>query len=184
MCEPTTMLMAAGLGAQVFGSYQQAQAQRAQASYNARVAENNAVTAEYQAQDAKRRGDEEAAAIRRNADMLKGSQRASMAAKGLDLAEGTAQELQDQTDFFSMVDQTTARNNAAKDAWAARVQGANFRSSAAASRATARSISPVGAGFTTLLSGAGTVADKWYTSSKPTTTTRQGVSDDAYWGVR
>lgn len=161
MCEPTTILMAAGLGLSAVGAYQGAQGQKNMARYNAAIADNNAKLSEYEAQDALRRGDEEAAAIRRNADMLKGSQRASMAARGLDLAEGTAQELQDQTDFFSLTDQTTARNNAQRQAWSARNMGANYRSEAGMQRVTASSISPMLSGAGTFLSGVGAVSDRW-----------------------
>lgn len=155
-----------GTGMSAYGMYQQSKAQQSMASYNAQVAENNAKVADIQAQDAIRRGDEEANAIRRNADMLKGSQRASMAAKGLDLAEGTAAELQDQTDFFSLVDQGTARNNAQKEAWGIRVGATNYRNEAAMQRATAKSINPGMAAATSLIGGAGQVADRWYTSTK------------------
>lgn len=155
-------IAAAGLFLTAYGMQQQAKASKSMANYNAQVADGNAKMAEHSAQDAIRRGDEEAAAIRRNADMLKGSQRASMAARGLDLTQGTAQELQDQTDFFSQTDQATARNNAQREAWATRVHGANYRNEAAMQRATARSISPGMAFGTSLLGGAGQVASRWY----------------------
>lgn len=162
MCEPTTILMGVGLAAGAYGSYQQAEGQKALAGYNSQVAANNVTMSEYAAQDATRRGEEEVAAIRRNADMLKGSQRASMAARGLDLAEGTAAELQDQTDFFALTDTATARNNAAREAWSARAQGANYSGESAMQRATARNINPLMAAGTTLLTGAGQVASRWY----------------------
>lgn len=152
----------ASLAATGYGMYQQSKSQKAMANYNAQVAENNSKTAEAQALDAERRGDEDANAVRRNADMLKGSQRASMAAKGLDLAQGTAAELQDQTDFFSLTDQTTARDNADKEAWSIRVGGNNYRNEAAMQRATAKSINPMMAAGTSMLAGAGQVAGRWY----------------------
>lgn len=157
----------AGMGA--LGAYNQARAQQGMARYNAAVADNNAQMAEWQAQDALRRGDEEAAAVRRQADQLKGSQRATMAAKGLDLAEGTAAELQDQTDFFGLIDQNTARGNAQREAWAARQQGQNFRSEAAMQRTTASNISPGMAVATSLLGSAGSVSDRWYSNTQGTT---------------
>ena len=168
MCEPTTIaaispwLMGAGVAVSAYGAYQQGQSQKAMAGYNAQVAANNATMAEYAAQDASRRGEEEVAAIRRNADMLKGSQRASMAARGLDLAEGTAAELQDQSDFFALTDINTARNNARREAWSIRNQGANYTSEANMQRATARSINPLMSAGATLLTGAGHVAGRWY----------------------
>jgi hypothetical protein len=150
--------MAAGVGAGVLGAagaYQQGQAAKA-------MGRNNQIMAEYAAQDALRRGDAEAAAVQRRASQVQGAQRAALAAKGLDINAGTAGELQDQTDFFSQVDQSTARTNAARDAWSARVQGANARAQgdAAARQGT------TGA-FATLLGTGAQVADKWATWSKP-----------------
>lgn len=162
MCEPTTILMGIGLATSAYGAYQQAEGQKDLARYNTQVANNNATLAEYEALDATKRGDEDAAAIRRNADMLKGSQRASMAAKGLDLAEGTAAELQDQTEFFALTDMATAKNNAARQAWGIRTQGLNYKNSAGMHQATANSINPLMAAGTTLLTSAGSVASKWY----------------------
>lgn len=152
----------ATVGMAGMSAYQQASAQKQMANYNAQVANNNAQVAEWQAQDAQRRGEEEAQKVRRNADILKGSQRASMAAKGLDLAEGTAQELQDQTDFFSLTDQGTARSNAAKEAWAKRAQGANFQGEASMQRATARSINPLMSAGTSMMTSAAAVSDRWF----------------------
>jgi hypothetical protein len=157
-----TAVSLVGTGMSAYGAYQNSKASQGMANYNAQVAENNAKTAEIQAQDALRRGDAEADTVRRNADMLKGSQRASMAAKGLDLAEGTAAELQDQTDFFSLTDQATARDNAKKEAWSIRVGGSNYRSEAAMQRATGKSFSPGFAAAGSLIGGASQVAGQWY----------------------
>ena len=154
MCEPTTIAlvaMAAGTAINSYGQYQQGQAANAAAKYNAKMAE-------YSAQDAQRRGEEEAQAIQRKAASLKSSQRVSLAARGLDLGYGTAQDLQDQTDFFGLMDAQTTRYNAARDAWGARAQGTLAR---AEGRAAAYQGTLGAAG--TLLSGAGQVASKWKT---------------------
>lgn len=158
MCEVATIATVASAvsgTAAVVGAYQQGQAAKA-------MGRNNQIMAEYAAQDALRRGDAEAAAVQRRASQVQGAQRAALAAKGLDINAGTAGELQDQTDFFSQVDQSTARTNAARDAWSARVQGANARAQgdAAARQGT------TGA-FATLLGTGAQVADKWATWSKP-----------------
>ncbi len=158
MCEPTTIALAAtaisgGIGA--VGAYQQGQAAKA-------MGRNNQIMAEYAAQDALRRGDAEAAAVQRRASQVQGAQRAALAAKGLDINAGTAGELQDQTDFFSQVDQSTARTNAARDAWSARVQGANARAQGDAAARQGNT-----AAFATLLGTGAQVADKWATWSKP-----------------
>jgi hypothetical protein len=141
-------LSAAGTGLSAYGAYNQARTGKA-------VAEANAKNAEIQAQDALRRGEEAAQDQQRKAAAFKSSQRVSLAAKGLDLGYGTAADLQDQTDFFSQADVATTRANAQREAWARRSQGANFSMEAAASR-------PWLSGGSTLLAGAGQVADRWY----------------------
>lgn len=118
---------------------------------NKAVAANNADLAEVAAKDSLRRGDKEADRIRREGDALKSKQRSIMAARGLDLGDGTAQDIQDQTDYFSLVDQATARDNAKKEAWGKRAYGAQYQ-------AQADGINPTRDG---LLAG-GMVAAKWY----------------------
>lgn len=124
---------------------------------NKAVAHNNAIMNEYAAQDAERRGEKDAQDVRRKAAALKGTQRSLMAARGLDLGEGTAAEVLDQTDFFSREDTATARSNAAREAWKYRAAGAQGLSvaSAQADQANVQM-------FSTLLGTGGTVADRWY----------------------
>ena len=86
---------------------------------------------------------------------MKSAQRVNLAAKGLDLTYGTAADLQDQTDFFGQSDVATTRTNARKEAWARKSQAGGFQ-------AEALSQQPWLAGGSTLLAGAGQVADKWY----------------------
>lgn len=119
------------------------------------VANNNAKTAEIQAQDAQKRGEKEAIALQQKGAAYKSAQRVNLAAKGLDLGYGTAADLQDQTDFFSQADAATARTNAAKEAWSMRARGANYQ-------AEALSNNPYMAAGGSLLAGGGQVADKWY----------------------
>lgn len=157
MCEPLTLSTvvtaasaAAGVAGAV-GAYNQGQVAK-------QVGRNNQIMAEYAAQDALRRGDEEAAAVRRRTSQLQGAQRANLAAKGLDLNAGTAGEIQDQTGFFGDIDQNTARYNAQRDAWSARAQGQNARAQgdAAARQGTLSA-------FSTLLATGGQVHDRWQT---------------------
>lgn len=139
-----------GSGVMAAGSaYQQGQVQK-------QVAANNATMAEYAAADAQRRGEEDAQAIQRKAAGLKGTQRALMASRGIDLGVGTAAEIQDQTDFFGETDAATARGNAARDSWAYRAQAQDMRLQGkwAARNANMQA-------FSTLLGSAGSVADKW-----------------------
>ena len=147
-----TASMAATVGAGVMSAasmYQQGQMAK-------QVGRNNQTMAEYAAVDAVRRGDEDAARVNRQASQLKGAQRASLAARGLDLNSGTAGEIQDQVDFFNQTDQNTARGNAARDAWSLRYQGSNARAEGdfAAKQGQLKA-------FSTLLTTGGQVADRW-----------------------
>ena len=130
-----------------------------QASSTAKkVAENNAKIAEFSAQDAERRGEKNAQDVRRQADALKARQRVVLASKGLDVGEGTAQDLQDQTDYFSLVDQATARNNARREAWGKRAYGAGYQAQADNAR-------PGFDAAMTFMSKATPVAGKWYSGA-------------------
>lgn len=141
-------LSAAGTGISALGAYQQAK-------LAGDVAARNAKLADLQAEDVLRRGENEAADLRRRVAATKSAQRVSLAAKGLDLTYGTAADLQDQTDFFGESDVATVRTNARKEAWARRSQGANFQAEALSQR-------PWLSAGSTLLAGAGQVASRWY----------------------
>jgi hypothetical protein len=151
-----TASQAIALGASVGAGVMSAGAAYQQGQVQKQVARNNATMAEYAAQDAQRRGEEDAASIQRKAAGLKGTQRALMAARGIDLGVGTAAEIQDQTDFFGETDAATARFNASRDAWAYRAQGQDMLQQGkwAARNANAQA-------FSSLLGTAGSVAGKW-----------------------
>ena len=167
MCEPVTLTAMAttlaanagtiatvasvGAGAMgAVGQYQQGQVAK-------QVGRNNQIMAEYAAQDAQRRAGEDAIRVQQKAAGLKGAQRATMAAKGLDLGVGTQAEILDQTDFFGATDAATARSNGNRDAWSARAGGANARAQGDASARQGGM-----SAFSTVLGTAGSVSQKWY----------------------
>lgn len=168
MCEPTTLLAAASLAVGVVGSVNQATAQKDSLMYQGQVAENNAKTLELEAQDAQRRGEQDKINAQQRNNQVKGAQRVSLAARGLDLGEGTAKTLLDQTDYFGAVDQATIENNTNKDMWRIRVGAQNESDKAGLLSSKSNSIDPFMAGATTLIGGAGSVADKWYKYKTPT----------------
>ncbi len=137
--------VAAAAAISAYTTYDAKKGAQQQANYNAQVAE-------IEAQDAKRQGDEEAAKVRRQNSQLAGAQRAGFAAKGIDFSDGSAADALDQTDFFSQVDQATAKQNAAKQAWNLRARKQGYQYEASAQRP----------GFSSLLAAGGTVASKWY----------------------
>lgn len=156
-----TLISLAGTGLSAYGSYQQAQGQRTAAKYNAAVARVNAKVAEFKAQDAQDRAQIEAENIGRAQASMRGKQKAAIAANGLDLSSETAGSILNATDFYGLQDQANVISGGEREAWGYRVQGANYRSEAEMQSSRARSISPFGAAAGTLLSGAGSIADKW-----------------------
>jgi len=169
MCSLTLGLQAAGLAFSAFSSYNQAQGQKEAAEYQASVARNNAQIAEWQAQDAIRRGEDEETRQRMRTAQLKGTQRASMAANGIDISEGSAAQIQADTDWMGEQDALTIRDNAKRTAWGWRSQGAQSTADANMYKAKADSTSPWAAAAGSLLGNAGAlanvgnaVADKWY----------------------
>lgn len=142
------------IGTAIVSALVSANAARVQAQTNQAIARNNQQIAEAQAQDAQRRGEIEAQQAQRRARQVAGQQRATMSARGLDIGEGTPGELIDQTEFFGMQDAQTARFNAAKEAWGARMQGRGYGIQASAN-------DPSAAFTGSLLSSAGSVASKW-----------------------
>lgn len=154
MCEPVSATLA--VTAALMSAYsmqQQGQAEKKLGRYNQQMNE-------YAAQDAQRRGEEQAQQVYRQAALTKGAARNRMAARGLDLTEGTAADIQYANDFFAEQDASTARYNAARDAWSARQAGAlaRWQGDNAARQAN------ISAGAS-LLSSASAVAGKWYTPS-------------------
>lgn len=139
----------ASTGLAAAGAWQQSETQQ-------KIADANAKQADINAQSAIDAGERDAQAVQRKASQVTGAQRAGMAAKGLDIADtGTATDLLDQTSFFAAQDVATARTNARKQAYNFQAQGAGFQ-------AQAEGYSPLMAASTSMLGGAGQVADKWY----------------------
>jgi hypothetical protein len=156
-------MQALALGASVGGTVLSASSAYQQGQVAKQTATNNAQMAEYAAQDAQRRGEEEATAVQRKGAALKSAQRVSLASKGLDLGYGTAADLQDQTDFFTQSDVATTRTNAGREAWNTRARGKQ-----ALAMGKADSLNSMYQAGGSLLSGAGMVSDKWNTYTRKT----------------
>jgi multidrug efflux pump subunit AcrA (membrane-fusion protein) len=159
--------MIAGMVMSAMSSYQQSKAQQASMDYQAEVAHNNAISAEYQAQDAIKRGEVAEADQRRRTAMMKGSQTARLAANGLDISEGSALNILSDTDWMGEQDALTVRDNASREAWAYRQQGANSQSNSNMLSASADAQNPLFSGATSIMTNPalGTVASKWYNMS-------------------
>ncbi len=134
-----------------------AKAAHDQSKTNQKIANNNVNIAEAAAVDAKSRGEKNAQEAQRKARQIASMQRAAFSAKGVDISDGTAADVIEQTDFFGQSDAATARTNADKEAWNARAQKRGYEIQEASNN-------PNSAMYTSLLTSAGTVASKWYGS--------------------
>lgn len=130
-------LMMGVSGAQaILGAEQQAQQAAAQqslrayqASYQTAVARNAAQVSEYNARDAERRGAAEEGRQRRKTSLLLGTQQARLAAligaqRGSDL-EGSPLDILGDTAALGEEEALATRYQAAREAWAQRIQAAN-----------------------------------------------------------
>jgi len=114
-------LTLAGGGLQAYGQYQSGRANERLMDYNARLAEQ-------QAEDALARGREAERRMRTDVRRTIGSQRARLAASGVDIsAEGSAVDLFADTARLGELDALTIRNNAAREAWGYRTQAVDYR---------------------------------------------------------
>lgn len=144
------------------GSYYSAATQKATMQGQAAVADVNARIAELGAQSALYQGQQQVGALTLKAGQVKSSQRAAMAANGIDLGEGTAAEIQATTDLVKEIDMATLEANAVRSAWGYRTQGVNYQNEALMARSAAGAISPGMSAFSSLLGSAGSVASSWY----------------------
>lgn len=189
MCEPATIMAisavaaTAAAGVSAYSSIQQGKAAQAEADYQAKVAENNATLADYQAQDAARRGEEEARAVQRAYAQRIAAGRTGFAAGNVALDSGSAGLWQVGTEDARAEDLATVKTNTALDVWGIKYQGTSLRSQAQALRiggANARQGANLAAAGS-LLGGASTAAAGYYqystrpTASKPVMVSPSGA---------
>lgn len=134
MCEPT-VLAVASLALGVYSGVQTSKAQKAAGEYQQQVADQNAAIGRNQAEQARQIGNIEEARVRRQARAAVASQRAALAANGLDINSGTALDLQAETAGFGEADALTARSNALRQAWGFEVGAVNDVNQGRAARA-------------------------------------------------
>lgn len=171
----STILSIFGAATGAIGSFYAAQAQqmslKSQASslkFQARIADLNARHSEFGAQQSLLAGERQIGAYTMRAGQQKGQVEASMAAQGGDVGNGSAAEVRASMDLIKQIDVININSNAVREAEAQRMQGVNYKMQAALGRisannmmASASTISPWAAGFTSLLGGATSVAQNW-----------------------
>lgn len=167
MCGPLAMgLQAIGALSSANAASAAAQSQQMSLNTQAAMADINARINETSAQQSLLSGQREEQKSRIATANLKATQRANMAANGVDLGEGSAAQILTSTDLMGEIDAETIKQNAIRSAWGYRTQGANQTAQATMSRAAAGAISPSSAFTSSLLGSAGSVAQSWYMYGK------------------
>lgn len=151
-----------------YGQYQQGVASKNEANYRAAISRNNAIRANYMAEDALQRGKEAERKERLRGRMLLGEMRATLAANGQVVDSGSAGDLVVDQAAANKLDELTVRNNAEREAQQYRMAAQNAESEAQlqviAGKNAQRSGAFASAG--TLIATTGSVASKWYQFKK------------------
>lgn len=136
--EAALAAQAVGAVAGLAGSYTQSRAIRSQGRYEAQQLEANARLANLQAEDATSRGKVEANRQRLATRRLIGSQRAALAAQGIEVDSGSALQLQADTAALGAQDALQIESNAYREAWGHRMQATGYQGQAGMARRASR----------------------------------------------
>ena len=154
--------MGAGAGLSAVGAFNQGTAQQGVLGYEASVANNNATLANYQASVAAQVGAQNEQSVELKTAQLMGTQKADMAANGIVMGPGSANEVLASSKYMGERDAMTVQNNTANQVWADQMQAQNYTSEANADNAEKKAISPILGAASSLLGTAGQVAPYWY----------------------
>lgn len=154
-----------GAAMSAYGAYRQGQAQQEQADYQSAVMDRNAKVAAMQAEDRQRTGQIEEKQMRLKNEQMIGQAKSDLSNSGVQVGTGSSLDVVSDAAAWGEWDVQQHRWNVAKDIWGINNQAANYSAQSGLykmSGANAAEAGMWGAG-TSLISGAGTVADKWYT---------------------
>jgi hypothetical protein len=156
-------MMAASMATKAYGAYQQSKAQQSSLDYQAAVAANNAQISQDQATVALNNGQTQAQTQDLKTASIFGEQRAQLAANGVDLGSGSANNILTTTQLMGARDHATIVDNAMKAAWGYQVQGADQSANSKALSTMSDNISPGLAVGSSLLGSASQVSSAWNT---------------------
>jgi len=142
MCNPVAAgyaIMAAGMAASAYGTYQETKANNKALDYNAQIAEQNAVVSEKLAEDATARGELAEYEARIKGRRLLGKQRVASAASGVLVDSGSTLDVLQDTAALNEMDALTVRHNAALEAYGYETEAEQFKSEARLARMSKRS---------------------------------------------
>lgn len=127
MCEPTTIAYVGALVLTAAAGVYHADAQKKAGQYQAEVAEQNAKLGDFRAEQTAQIGAIREEQHRAKVRQMAGTQRANLAANGVDLGSGTALDMVTETYTMGEADALTIRYNAMNEAWGYRVSAINER---------------------------------------------------------
>ena len=122
----------------------------------------NMQMAEWQAEDAYKRGDSAVTQLHRKGSQFKGSQRASLASRGVDMTQGSALRILSDTDYMMAEDEATLRDNIENEARAYRLKAVGLQAEAGMANFQGSSVNPNLMATSSLLTSAPAVASTWY----------------------
>lgn len=156
----------------VLGTLSQMKTARANAAYQASVANTNAALAERQAVAAGQSGASEQAQIREKVKQTSAAQKTGYAASGLDISSGSPLATLSSTAYQGEQDVQTSRYNTMMNMWGLNQQAANYRSQAAAATKAGKNQAT-----STLLTGLTSLAKNYqsYNSVNTNTANNEGV---------
>lgn len=165
------LLQFRGAQAQAGAFRQQGELSEAEGEYRAAVNRNNAIRAEFLAEDAIGRGRREEREERLRGRLLIGAMRAGLAAQGVVVDQDSALELVVDQAEVNELNALTVRNNAAREAQEHRIRASQFEEEAQLNLIGGKNLRSQSdfeaeqselAGFGTLLGSGTQVASKWY----------------------
>lgn len=157
MCSPVALMGASAAGSALFGAvsaYRSTAANRTAAEYQAAVDRNNAQLAEWERQDALRRGEQASALAEIDTARRAALQQATLAANGVVTTEGSALRLLGDTEIEGELRRREIREGASDEAWRAGVERDNLLTSSAFNSRASRRNDPMASVATSLLGSA------------------------------
>jgi hypothetical protein len=107
-----------------------ADAQEAQAKFNAQQMEHNAELTQIRRREVLKQGEEDAFRRQEQVRSMLGKQKVNLAAQGIDVGDGTAFELMEETREIGREDVRMIKNNAWREAWGMQVEADNLTTTA------------------------------------------------------
>lgn len=120
------------------GAINESNALRDQGDFAQKQYEANARISDEKAKEAIKRGNKNSFQHAKKVKQVIGSQRAKLAAAGIDVNSGSAMDIQLETAEYGLDDAETIKNNAWKEAWGFEVDAVNQRAQGEMSNLTAR----------------------------------------------